>query len=100
MTKTTGVFATFLLLLVICNAKQAQESAAEPKKHDLEQVISEIEVSDPEWETKCPDGDHGHNICHTKGKNWSEFVRSMLRAMSKVAAYILQEKHNHDDDDE
>ncbi|TGZ67690.1 hypothetical protein CRM22_004649 [Opisthorchis felineus] len=100
MTKVIGVFATFLLLVVICKADEGKKKVVDQKQNGLEQVLSEIEVNSPEMETECSEGDDGHHVCHTKGKNWSELVRSMLRAMSKVAAYILQEKHNHDNDDD
>ncbi|GAA55158.1 hypothetical protein CLF_107041 [Clonorchis sinensis] len=77
MTNTTVALATFLLLLVICKANEGKETVAHEKPHDLEQVLSEIEVNDPEMDTECTEGDDGHITCHTKGKNWSNLVRKV-----------------------
>ncbi|KER30070.1 hypothetical protein T265_03441 [Opisthorchis viverrini] len=62
MMKATGVFATFLLLLVICEANKGKETVVDDEQHDLEQVLSEIEVDGPEMETQCIEGDDGHTI--------------------------------------
>ncbi|GAA41007.2 hypothetical protein CLF_107040 [Clonorchis sinensis] len=85
MARFVVCFALLLGLVFTCehNGNHTHEK--------LHHLIDCLEIRSPHMDTVCSRSENKTMVCHTKGKNFTKYFKSVLRAMTKIMLHVIHE---------